>query len=384
MNTLAQRLAERIARHGPIRFSAFMDAALYDDTDGFYASGGHAGRRGDFLTSVEVGPLFGAVVARALDTWWDELDRPDPFTVVDAGAGPGTLARSILAAQPRCASALRLVLVERSAAQRARHADGLPLVPATEAFAGATDLDADDVHDHPATAAAAASRGPLVVSLAELPAGPFTGVIIANELLDNLPFDVLVWDGGWRSTLVAVDASDGERLVEVTVPAGPPAVGVRANLPSIAALGARVPVADDARRWVLDALDRIQHGRLVIIDYTSTTAELASRPWRDWLRTFRANERGVHPLREPGSQDITADVPLDQLPTPSAVGTQAAWLARHGIDALVEEGRRVWSERAAIADLAAMRARSRVREAEALLDPAGLGGFTVAEWVVGS
>jgi SAM-dependent MidA family methyltransferase len=73
--------------------SAVLEAALYDPATGFYETGGRAGRRGDFLTSPEVGPLFGAVVARALDRWWDGLGRPDPFVVVDAGAGPGTLAR---------------------------------------------------------------------------------------------------------------------------------------------------------------------------------------------------------------------------------------------------------------------------------------------------
>ena len=83
-----------------------MEAALYDPEDGFYASGGSAGRRGDFLTAPEVGPLYGAVLARALDTWWAELGRPDPFVVVEAGAGPGTLARSVLAAAPACLPAL--------------------------------------------------------------------------------------------------------------------------------------------------------------------------------------------------------------------------------------------------------------------------------------
>ncbi len=78
--------------------------------------------------------MFGAVLARALDAWWDDLGRPDPYVVVEAGAGPGTLARSVLAAQPRCGPALRYVLVERSAAQRARHGDGLPLAPPAEAF----------------------------------------------------------------------------------------------------------------------------------------------------------------------------------------------------------------------------------------------------------
>ena len=46
----------------------------------------------------------------------------------------------------------------------------------------------------------------------------------------------------------------------------------------------------------------------------------------------------------------------------------------------MEEGRAIWRERAAIGDLEAVRARSRVTEAEALLDPAGLGAFRVLEW----
>jgi hypothetical protein len=40
----------------------------------------------------------------------------------------------------------------------------------------------------------------------------------------------------------------------------------------------------------------------------------------------------------------------------------------------------VWDEQAARPGLEAMRMRSRVSEAEALLDPGGLGGFLVAEW----
>ncbi|HEX2575995.1 MAG TPA: SAM-dependent methyltransferase, partial [Aquihabitans sp.] len=121
MNDLEATIVDHIGRVGPIGFDEYVDHALYTPGLGFYTSGRGAGRRRDFLTSPEVGPLFGAVVATALDRWWDELGRPDPYHVVEAGAGPGTLARAVLAAAPRCAGALRLVLVEEADVQWATH-----------------------------------------------------------------------------------------------------------------------------------------------------------------------------------------------------------------------------------------------------------------------
>ncbi len=94
------------------------------------------------------------MLARALDAWWSELGEPAPFTVVEAGAGRGALAKAVLAAAPACGPALRYVAVERSAALRAQHPAG-------------------------------------VESAADLPEEPFTGVVLANELLDNLPFGLL-------------------------------------------------------------------------------------------------------------------------------------------------------------------------------------------------
>ena len=322
----------------PVPFDRFMADALYGPT-GFYTSGGRAGRRGDFITSPEVGPLFGAVVARFLDAEWRRIGEPDEFVVVDAGAGPGTLARGVLAASPDCAPALRYVAVDVSAAQREQHPEG-------------------------------------VASTSALPPGPFDGVILANELLDNLPFRLAVYDDGWREAFV-IDGPDGrptERLSERFDP--PPAV-----LPRTASLGARVPLQDAAAEWVADARERLRSGSVVVFDYAvASTAGLAARPWRDWLRTYRGHERGGHYLSEPGTQDITADVAIDQLPEPDAVRSQAQWLQLHGVDELVDAGRRYWSEHAARPDLVALRMRSRVAEAEALLDPAGLGGFLVCEW----
>lgn len=331
--------------HRAIPFERYMQLALYGK-GGFYTVGGSAGRRGDFITSPEVGPLFGAVLARAIDACWHELGEPGVFTVVDAGSGPGTLARSIRAANPACLTALEFVAVEVSAQQRERHPDW-------------------------------------VASRPTMPTAPFTGMIIANELLDNLAFRLFVNDGGWREAhvLAAADGSFAE-----TLRAAPDLEAL--GLPSGAPHGARIPVQRCAGEWARASLDLLQRGRLVLIDYASaTTAELAARPWRDWLRTYRGHDRGEHYLRNPGSQDITNEVALDQLfavcGEPASVRTQAQFLGRWGIDELVAEGRRAWAQGAPRPTVEALTMRSRVREAEALCDPAGLGSFSVVEFAKG-
>ncbi|HVN50972.1 MAG TPA: SAM-dependent methyltransferase [Acidimicrobiales bacterium] len=375
-------VATRIRRRGPIPFSEVVELALYHPEHGFYAGGvGRAGRRGDFLTSPEVGPLFGAVLARAIDAWWIEAGSPDRFTVVEAAAGTGTMARAVLAAHPASARALTYVLVERAASMRRRHGDHLPLVDSALAFGPGHD-------GQPVPARRAADRGPRVVSLGELPAVRITGVVLANELLDNLAFGLLErGEAGWTEVYVGLVDGTGDRdvLTEVLLPASDHDRRLAERLAPDAAIGSRIPSQHQAGSWLASALSVVERGRVIVIDYAATTSELAARPTREWLRTYRGHGHGLDPLEQLGRQDITCDVAIDQLAAvrePDRVTTQAAFLGVHGIETLVEEGRRIWRERAAVGDLEAVRARSRVGESEALLDPEGLGGFRVLEWSV--
>jgi SAM-dependent MidA family methyltransferase len=345
---LRRRLVDHIATHGPIGFDEFEANALYAPGLGFYTGGGGAGRRRDFLTSPEVGPLFGAVVARALDTWWDQAGRPSRFPVVEAGAGPGTLARAVARASPRCGGALELHLVERAEVQWRTHPTG-------------------------------------VTSHAELPAPGELGdgpvVVLANELLDNLPVSLVERSAhGWVEVVVE---AQGDRLVEGRRALVADQQQWCAQMAPDAVVGARIPVQAEAAAWVVEARALAARGRLVVIDYARTTAEMASLEVAQWLRTYAGHGRGGDPLEAPGTVDITCDVAVDQLArvaTPDHISTQARFLRGHGIDELVAEGARTWERLGIDGGVEALEGRSRASEADALVDPEGLGSFTVLEW----
>jgi SAM-dependent MidA family methyltransferase len=378
---LTEKLADRIRRGGPITFAEFQDAALYDPESGFFTTGGGAGRvGGDFVTSPEVGSLFGTLVARYLDDAWRRLGEPDPFVVVEAGAGRGKLAADVLSAVPACAPALRYVLVERAAILRTEQRRLLRIEPADEALGPvlrSADPDEDDE--------LAPGTGPIVASIDELPGIAFEGVVVANELLDNLPVRIVERsDGRWVEVRVGLAGDD---LVEVLIDAD---LGLAAEADVVAAaapleVGGRLPVPTAIADWLATVAGVLRRGEVLLVDYAGDGAGLAARGQRQWLRTYRRHDRGGDPLVAPGSQDITCDVPLEYLRSTAIragfvvaeESSQAAWLTDLGVEALVEEGRAVWRERAHLGDLAAIAGRSRVGEAAALLDPDGLGAHQV-------
>ena len=281
-----QCIDEAIAMRGRITVAEFMELALYHPAHGYYSSATRrSGRGGDFYTSVDAGPLFGACIARYLVQSHNHQipQSPNPFDVVDAGAGTGRLSRDVLDAlqqeAPGVYAAVRLHLVERSGAARAAQLETL---------------------------------GPhadkLVYSGDTLPAC-VRGVIIANELLDALPCHRVVMTGG-RLREDYVSSTPTGRLRLESGELSDDRIGIQLERAGITLQdGWRAEVSVAAAQWVADASRALTAGTLMIFDYGHEARELYSAAHAEGTLARYVNHRVDRRwLDDAGASDLTAHV----------------------------------------------------------------------------
>ena len=337
--TLKRRIRQRIEAGGPMPFEEFMRVALYDAEEGFFGSGELKSQRaGDFLTSPEVSPLFGETLAVYVNSERGRIG--EPFQVVEVGAGSGSLLRPLLGACP-----VEALAVEASPAARRILSQLAPV----------------------------SDRIPETVR----------GLIVANELVDNLPMALAQrLSGSWRERWVGVD---GDALTFVDADPRPEVVLWLDAHAGPVSDGGWVEVQLGAADWLAGAIESLTAGSVVVIDYGDTAENLLPRRQDGTLRTYRAHHLGPHPLEEPGKTDITADVNFTALRS-IAMGAGAEVELHRQDDFLTMLGLRDRLSRVRRAELEAARSsnemeRLRLRalktEAETLLHPRGLGDFRV-------
>jgi SAM-dependent MidA family methyltransferase len=345
---LAARIRDEIRARGPMPFARYMELALYDPAGGYYRSdAARPGRGGDFLTAPELHPIFGEVLAHAVEDAWDRLGRPEPLVVVEHGAGEGALAVPLLDALSPSIRYRPVEVDERRLARlRARLAEAGLAERLDDASAGA----------------------------------PFDGVVIANEVLDALPVHRVRRSGDELREL-AVDIGPDDAFIEVDIPPTTPALAERLDIEGIELADgqtAEVCLAIDA--WVADATAALRRGLLVLIDYGAPATELYD-PVRRRDGTLRAYVRHqVHddPYRFVGRQDLTAHVDFTAVEwaaraaglTTLGITTQAEALMGLGIEDRLRE---IQADPATTFEDYALLRSALMR----LLDPAAMGKFRV-------
>ena len=163
------------ARGGSISFYEYMDLVLNNQENGFYSTGRlKIGKDGDFSTSPSLGNDFARLLAIQVVEWFLDLEKAgadsDSFSLVEIGPGEGSLSRDLIDAiyeiAPALTEKIELILVEINIGMKERQKKVVNTIKGVKTRWS---------------------------NLEDLIMKPVTGVVIANEVLDALPVERLVF-----------------------------------------------------------------------------------------------------------------------------------------------------------------------------------------------
>lgn len=293
--SLAERLRARIKQDGPLSFRDFMQAALYDEHDGYYCRPGRIpqGRAGDYRTAPETSPLFAATFAWYFSKLFAELrfelGSPPSWTIFEAGAGGGEFAYGILnslrADYPEVFSATSYVIDEVNQATRRRAEEQLSEFSERLSFQRFGEID------KPALA----------------------GVCFSNELIDAFPVHRVTMRRGRISELcVGLNQEDFvwvERDPAQCVTEYCRRADLRLSEGQIAEINL------EAEKFISRAAGLFDRGFLITVDYGAERNELLDSPDRfgGTLRAFSRHRLIDNVLARPGEQDLTTTVDWTQI-----------------------------------------------------------------------
>lgn len=275
-------IADRIAAAGGhVPFADYMQWVLYEPALGYYSGGSHKlGEAGDFVTAPELGDVFGRTLARAIVPLLEQTDGH----VLEFGAGTGRLAQTVLAALDALGVSIdRYSILDLSGELRERQSS----------------LLGDDGR---------------VQWRSSLP-DAFSGVVLANEMLDAMPVKLVCWrDGQWMERCVSCE---GDGFAFVDCPASEALLSeVRASLPAeleVALLpdGYVTEVHPHALGFIRSLAGMMCKGRsaAVLVDYGFPAHEyyLVERSEGTLMCHYRQMAHD-DPFYLPGLQDVTSHV----------------------------------------------------------------------------
>ena len=285
--TLADRLRERISLAGPMTFHDWMQAALYDERDGYYCRPGkiRQGRGGDYRTAPETSPLFAATFAHYFMKFYFDLGAPKHWTIVEVAAGRGDYALGVLTSLqtnfPNVFAAANYVIDELS----------------------------DDAREHAKAKLSQFKDRVEFRSLAEI-SEPFSrAIVFSNELLDAFAVHRVIGRGGTLREL-RVSVNESGNFVWLESDLEPRVAEYCERIQLRLSEGQIHEVNLEAEDFVARASALIERGSLITVDYGAERNDLLRDPNRfsGTLRSFHRHQISQDILSQPGEQDLTTTV----------------------------------------------------------------------------
>jgi SAM-dependent MidA family methyltransferase len=288
---LSAEIALEVASHGGfLPFSRYMEMALYQAGSGYYSAGAHKlGSGGDFTTAPEISPFFGMALTNAILPVLEAFrSQGKPTRILEFGAGTGKLAASILHRLKELDFPLDhygILEIAPDLAQRQR-----TLLEETK-----YDLQCSTAIDW----------------LTALP-DEFEGVIIANEVLDAIPCERIVYQhGSWY--LQGVINKDGAFALENGPAFDAKLLPDHLRTHSFAE-GYTTEIHPQSVAWITATTQALTSGLFITLDYGFPASEFF-HPQRHegTLMAHHRHHAITDPLYLPGLCDLTSHVEWSSL-----------------------------------------------------------------------
>jgi SAM-dependent MidA family methyltransferase len=289
--TLSEIIKEKILESGSVSFCDFMEMALYYPEIGYYTSEGNKiGLKGDYYTSPDITPILGEMIGKQLEEMWGILDKK-PFSVVEYGAGDGSLCNDILnylKNNTEFYDKLTYYIIEKSPASREK--EKMLLTEKVQWI------------DSPDTIA------------------PINGCILSNEVLDNFPVHRVVM----KNDLMEIYTGYEDGFFEVLQPAPKLLEEYFGELNVILPHGFCTEVNLEALKWLNTITSGLQKGFVLTIDYGYPSHELYRTDKRlGTLVCYSKHRLHDNLYNNIGQQDITSHVNFSAL---------CHWGLKYGLD----------------------------------------------------
>lgn len=287
---LISEIKKQIEKNGKITFSEFMDIALYRPQKGYYTSDRIKwGKGGDYLTNIDVSPVFSKLLASQLNQMWHILDCPSEFTVIEIGAGRGNLSFQIQD------------IIEKS----------------YTGFYKAVDFKLVDINPVTIKNTTSAFSGGRLEKLSFHTTGKeikknITGCIISNELVDAFPVHRIIKDNdglkeiyvGWK------DAGFVEIIGKLSNQ------GINDYFKKLGITleqGQRAEINLKAVDWIKSIGALLNRGFIITMDYGLPAKELFQPGRNGSLQCYYRHTMNDNPFQRIGHQDITSKVDFTTL-----------------------------------------------------------------------
>ncbi len=276
-----KEIIRRIRAKGPLTFAEFMDVALYWHDAGYYTGKKNVwGPEGDYITNMDVSPVFARLVARQIHGCWETLGRPRVFELVEAGAGRGLLSKGILdflqTDSPELFDVVKVVLVEKNPGLGGRESQKISFHRDITGIASG-----------------------------------IIGCILSNELIDSFPFHRVVERQGLKE--LYVDFDDRGFSYREGAPSTPLLEAYLKRLCVELSEGQIAHINLNATEWVRQAGEILKKGFVITIDYGLPARELYSQGRQSIVQCHFRHRVNNDPFANIGFQDITSNVDFTAL-----------------------------------------------------------------------